>query len=153
MSTIPAAVAAINTLLKMGNNGSPQTFLTVANVGDITGPTLQTDVVDVTSQSTGVPWSQKFPTLLNAGDLSFPCFFVPNSTSTGSELGHEELLYAFVNRVQHDWQLVFPDVGATTWSFQGWVTKFNMKAPVKGVLTADVMITLTGVAEVVAQQA
>ena len=144
MSAIPAALAAINTLLQVGDGNSPQNFLTVANIGDMNPFTMSTDVVDVTSHSTGVPWSQKFATLLNAGDITAPCFFVPSSTNSGTALGHEELLYLFTARAVRTWRIVFPDLGPTIWSCQGFLSKFSMKAPVKGVETADITITLTG---------
>jgi len=143
MAAIPAALAAINTLLQVGDGNSPESYFTVANIGDMNMFTMSTDVVDVTSHSTGVPWSQKFATLLNAGEITAPCFFVPSSTNSGAVLGHEELLYLFTSRAIRPWRIVFPDSGPTIWSCQGFMSKFSAKAPVKGVETADITITLT----------
>lgn len=145
---IPQALAAINTLLKIGSQGCPQTFYTVANVGD-EAMSVSGAVVDVTSHSTGDPWRRKIVTLLDGGDLTFPLFFIPDSTGIQGDgtFGHggtSGLLNVFTLRELRRWALVFPDAGATTWYFDGCITKFNIGAAVAGVETASVTITVTG---------
>lgn len=152
---IPQALAAINTLLSIGNGASPEVYNVIANVGDLTGPGIMADVVDVTSHSTGVPWRQKITTLRDGGDISLPLFFIPWSPGSGgvpnTPYGHDEatgLLGQLVNAVPgtppSQFSLEFPDGLGTTYFFNGYVSKFNIKAPVAGVLTADVTITITG---------
>jgi hypothetical protein len=146
MST-PNAVAAINTLLQLGNGASPEVYTTVANVGDLTGPTLQATVVDVTSQSTGSPWREKIVTLLDPGQVSCPLYFVPD------DAGHQLLLNVFQTRASAftsltgggaPWRLIFPDQDSTRWSFNAYISKFSTKEPVAGVITADFTLELTG---------
>ncbi len=135
-----AAQPAINTLFKLGTAGCPQTFSTIANVGDYTGPSMSGTIVDVTSHSTGSPWRQKIVTLLDNGDISLPLFFIPSDSGHDASTG---LLSIFTTRALREYSITFPDPAATTWYVQGYVSKFNMKAPVAGVLTADVTFTLT----------
>lgn len=138
MSTTPIALAAINTLIKQGNGGSPEVFTTVANVSSITGLGMSVNAVDVTSHSTSVPWREMFPTLLAAGELSFKLFFIPGDP------GHQALLQSFMNRSVSDWQVVFPDPNRNYFQMVAFVSKFSLSMPVDNVVTADVTFTATG---------
>jgi hypothetical protein len=109
----PQAQAAINTFLQLSDGNSPENFPNVANVGDLTGPSLAGAVVDVTSHSTGNPWRNKIVTLLDPGSITAPLFFIPNDS------GHQRLQSVFVNRglptapqSPADWKLSFPTVPA-----------------------------------------
>lgn len=146
MST-PIAVAAINTLLQLGNGSSPEVYTSVANVGDITGLSMQATVVDVTSQSNGSPFRQKIVTLLDAGQVSFPLYFVPD------DAGHALLLHIFTTRASDylaitgggaPWRLQFPDQDATRYAFNAYISKFSQKAPVAGVIVADTTLEVVG---------
>jgi hypothetical protein len=141
----PIAQAAINTFFQISDGNSPETMQTVSNVGDITGPTFQAAVVDVTSHSTGNPWRQKIVTLLDPGTVAFPCYFVPNDS------GHQRLLGIFFNRglptlpqANFDARLSFPTSPRSIYSFSGYFDKFSMDAKVAGVVIANVSMVLTG---------
>jgi predicted secreted protein len=136
----PAAQPAINTFLQLGNGASPEVFTTVANVSSITGPGLSLNVVDVTSHSTAVPWRQKIGILLDQGDLTFDCYFIPN------DAGHQALMAQFVTRNTTDWQLSFPTTPTrTVWGLHGFISKFSMSEPVDNVVKAQLTITGTGI--------
>ena len=137
--TPPAAIAAINTLLSLGDSGSPPSFSVIANISDITGPQLAATVVDVTSHSTTVPWRQRIPTLLDVGDLTCKLWFVPGST------GHQQLLDIFAGRNLEQYTITWPQVGAPTWWFEAYITKFSITAAVAGALEATV--TFSGTTE------
>jgi hypothetical protein len=142
-SGIGEAQAAINAYLAIGDGASPENYWVIANVGDESGPMMSADVVDVTSHSAPNPWSRKIVTLLNNGDLSFPLFFIPYSNGPGGHDNAGGLLAQLTSRALCSFVLQFPNPENTQWFFVGYVSKFNMKAPVKGVLTADVTLTLT----------
>jgi hypothetical protein len=151
---IAAAQPAINTLLKMGNGASPEVFNTVANVGDITGLSMSAAVVPTTSHSSAVPWVTRITTLLDGGDITLPIYFIPSSgAASGGIIGHNDtagIMKQFTDRGQTtagtpiNWKLVFPDVAATTYAFTAFISKFTIKAPVAGVLTADITLSSTG---------
>lgn len=142
----PIAQAAINTYLNLSNGGSPETFPTVANVGDIAGPAFAGQVVDVTSHSTGNPWRLKIVTLLDPGTITAPIFFVPNDS------GHQRLQSVFVNRglptapqSPADWQLSFPTTPSRqVYSFSAYLSKFGMDMKVADVIRANVELVLVG---------
>ena len=137
------AVAAINTLLKMANAGSPSTFVTIANVGDI-AINMSGNVVDVTSHSTGAPWREKLTTLLDAGDLPIKLFFVPDSAGPDGHDGTNGLLSVFTTRSLRRFSITFPDTGATVYYFDATISRFNIIATTAGVLEANVTFTITG---------
>ena len=151
MAAIAQAQAAINTLFKIGNMGSPQTFNVIANVGDLTGPTMSAAVVDVTSHSNSNPWRSKIVTLLDCGDVTLPLYFIPSSAGSdgvpATPEGHNGtngLLSVFTSRQLREYSVTFPDAAATTWYFAGMISKFTMGAKVAGVLDATVTFTFTG---------
>lgn len=135
----PQAVAAINTLLQFGDAGSPETFVTVANVGDIDGPSMTTESVDVTSHSTGQPWRQFFPTLHNPGDCPFPLFWVPN------DVAHTTLLGIWDARTVGDWRIVCPSgAGAKTYNFTAFIQDWKASFKVGDVIRAMVTLKISG---------
>ena len=155
---IAIAIPAIGTLLQVGNGASPEIFNSIANVGDLTGPSVQAAVVDVTSHTAvSAPWRQKITTLLDPGTISFPLYFVPASggpTGVGTYMGHNftggGLGNLFKNRgltpgVPYNWKLVFPDGVPTTYEFQAFISKFSLDAKVAGVLMGTIQLDLTGV--------
>ena len=131
---MPDPVGAINTLLKTDG-------VLVAEVRSINGLSLSVKSVDTTSHSSLTPWSRATPTLLDAGDLTFEINYIPTDPTHNNSSG---LLSFLTNRTTKSWTLTFPDSGATTWGFDGFISKFDMTAPVDNVLTAKITITATG---------
>lgn len=138
MSVTPSGLAAINTLFGRGDGGSPEQFPTVANVGDIGGFDMGAQKTDTTSHSTARPWSTSIPTILDAGQITLPLFYVANSA------GHMQLLDDFVNRRINNYRLTWPQTGGKYWQCEMYISGFKGKAPVRGVQAADVTFTLTG---------
>ena len=141
----PIAQPAINTFLNLSDGNSPELFPTVANVGDLNGPSLAGAIVDVTSHSTGNAWRQKIVTLLDPGLINAPIYFIPNDS------GHKRLQSVFVNRGlptnpqnPADWQLSFPTSPRTIYSFSAFLSKFNLDMKVADVVRANIELVLTG---------
>jgi len=122
---------------------SPETFTTIARVGDVdfgmTGTT-----VDVTAQDSGEPWTQQIVTILNGGPVNIPIFFLPDDT------GHQALLDLFTDRGQGgvagvpiNFRITFPTAVPKTWQFSGFFNDFSVKAAVKGVVTGSLKIAVT----------
>lgn len=132
----PIAQPSINTLIQLGNSASPIVYTTVANVGDMTGPTFAAAVVDVTSHSTTVPWREKITTLLDPGQLSFKLYFITDYSP------HRQLFAVFANRTLANWRMVFPDQDGTVWFFQAYISKFSVTSTVAGVTEAAVTFEL-----------
>lgn len=138
MSAIPSGLGAINTLLQYGNGASPEVWTTVVNVGDISGFDLKMAHVKTTSHSTGNPWDTKVPTVGDAGQLSFPVFYIPQSSS------HAFLLNEIANRIIRPWRMVWALSGGVAWQCDGFIVGVKGEAKVADVEKAMLTIELTG---------
>jgi len=142
---VSPALAAEGTLLQMGNGSSPESWQTVANVGDISGPAFDSTIVDITSHSSQIPFRQKIPTLLDIGTITFKCFWVMTNDTHRNALtgGFPGIRYAYFNRELVQIRLVYTD-GTSSDAINAYVTKLGQMAAVAGVYEMNVTITGTG---------
>lgn len=143
MAQLPAEAAA-GTLLQIGNLASPEAWQNIANVSDITGPSMAATEVDITSHtSVTIPWRQKIVTLIEIGTTVVKIFWNPtdptHNNTAGSFVGG--LMYIFINRVKVPVRILHPD--GTADSFFAYISKVNKTAPIAGVLGLDVTFTGT----------
>lgn len=136
------AIASFGTLLKIGDGGTPENFTTIAEVQDISGPSLELDVEEVTSHDSPGGWEEVVGTILHGGEVEFDINFVPTATTHRDQTGG--LLNDMKNRTKRNFKLVFPDAGNTTWSFSAYVVSFEPEATVDGKLSASVTLRITG---------
>ena len=136
-----SAISAFGTLLKKGDAGSPEAFTTIAEVLDIDGPSMELDTEEVTSHSSTDGWAEYVGTILDAGEISFEINYVTTNATHNPSTG---LVKDMTGRTRRNFLLVFPDTGNTTWAFTALVTKINPKAPVRGKLSADVTLKISG---------
>lgn len=133
------ALEAFGTLMQVSTAGSAGSYQTIAEVGDITGPSLKAQMEDVTNHSSAGGYEEKIPTTLSLGQIKFPINFIPTDASHSYSAG---LVKKWNDKTLTYFNLVFPDT--TNWEFTGYVEQIDFKAPVKGKLSADVTITPTG---------
>lgn len=132
-----SARSSHGTLLKVGDGGTPtEVFTTIAEVKDISGPSLTLNTEEVTSHDSN-GWKESIPTLLEAGEVSFDINYSKQTTQT-------YLRSAQAARTRLNFQIVWPLVPTETASFSGLVTGFEFSAPVEGILTASVTIDISG---------
>ncbi len=135
------AIAAIGTLLKIGDGGTPESFTTIAEVKDISGPEFSATKHDVTPHNAASAMAEIIVAKKAAGDITFKINFVTTGATHSYASG---LLLDWHNKTRRNWQLVWPDTGTYTLSFAGFVTGFKTSEPVDGPLEADVTISITG---------
>ncbi len=134
------AVRSHGTILALGDGGSPEGFTSVAEVKNITGPTLDRSIIDVTTQSSDS--KEKIGGLRDSGQVTFNINMVPDDATQSYATG---LLHAYaIDEVLHNFQIVFPDSGSTTWTFAAVVKGFHVSAPVDGVLDAQITLDISG---------
>jgi hypothetical protein len=129
------AIPAQGTELKLGA-GSPLSYTKIAEVNSISGPGGSVSVIDVTDLSSAA--KEKMAGLNDNGQISFECNFIPSNTQ------HAALVAAKAAGTILKFQLVFPDTGSTTWSFDGFVVSLPPSFGVDGVLKASITIEVTG---------
>jgi hypothetical protein len=130
------------TLLKIGNGASPQVFTPIAEVKDITGPGLSVEFAEMTHQQSPGGFREYKPTFKNSGEVTFKCNFLPDNTTQGfSTTG---LLDDYNDGTLRDFQLLFPDTGATLCSFSAYVANIQPAAPMANALELNVSLRVSG---------
>lgn len=133
------AISSYGTLLQLGDGGSPETFTTVPGVGDIEGPSITMEEIEVTSHSTAASgaWQDYLPTTIDPGELSITFFFDPNLAI------HRELLQIWLDREERNWRVRLPS-NAMTITARGYIKDGPFSLPVKGAVTQKLTIRLKG---------
>lgn len=114
------------------------TWVVVAHLRDFDPASLTAENTDSTTHDGSLnSYRDRLVTILDAGDMSMELAFDPADT------GHQWL--SVTGRGDYyDYRVTWPDTGGTTWAFKGQVTNFSPKAPVDGLLSADVTINCKG---------
>src|SRR5512137_907291 len=100
-------LAAYGTLLQMGDgHGTAETFATIAEVGDIDGPSMSVDTIDMTNHSSAGARKEFIPSLIDSGEISFPVNFIPDDATHDATTGLQKIMN---DRDVWNWQMVFPD--------------------------------------------
>ena len=137
-----SGVVGLGTLLKIGNGSSPETFTAIAEVKDISGPNLSMEFAEFTHQQSSDGYREYKPTFKMSGDITFDCNFLPDdATQTFASSG---LLYDYDQKTLRNFQLLFPDSGATLASFSAYVANIQPSAPMSEALSLSVTLRVTG---------
>lgn len=134
-----AAISGYGTLLKRGDGGSPETFSTVGEVRSMSGPSMETDEIDVTTHSSAAAGAFKefIMGLIDAGSIDFDTNYVPSDPT------HIGLRNDFLNRTKRNWQIVLPGAIQTI-SFAGYVKSMPFEFPVDDAIMQKISIRCTG---------
>lgn len=136
-----AGLTAFGTLIKIGDGNispGPEVFATLGEVRDISGPGLSMDAIESTSHTTTGGFRDRVAGLLDAGEVSFDINWDPNNVT------HEALRADMLARVRRNFQVVFPSSPTETWNFAALITSYEIGAPVDGILTASITLTMLG---------
>lgn len=111
---------------------------TVAEVNDFSGAEQKAETDDVTNQSSPDFYREKLSTLIDGGDFTFDCNYVPGNASQIA------LLTALQARGVEAFTLTPPGAGAS-WAFNARVTGFKgPKGSIGKKATIDVTLSITG---------
>lgn len=134
-----AAISGYGTLLKRGDAGSPETFSTVGEVRSMSGPSMETDEIDVTTHSSAAAGAFKefIMGLIDAGSIEFDTNYVPSDPT------HIGLRNDFLNRTKRNWEIVLPGAIQTI-SFAGYVKSMPFEFPVDDAIMQKISIRCTG---------
>lgn len=117
-------------------------YTTIAEVQDIKGPAQSADVDEVTNQSSPNFFKEFVTTVLDGGEVTFPCNYIPGEATQDGVTG---LLSWLKGRGLQDWQIVPPSPNAAhTVQFSGFVTKWDPNYPVAKHADLSVTIRVTG---------
>ena len=137
-------------LLQIGPAGSQTTtvYTTIPGVQDKRVIPETTDIHDITNQSSTGGYEEVIPTILRTGETSFPLIMDPNNGTHDDKTG---LQFLRNQKLLTNFQMLLPSpivtatgTPYTKLKFTGYVTGFEITAPVNGVLGADTRIKVTG---------
>ena len=118
-------------------------FTEIARAGNFVGPALSADMIDVTAHDSGAtPWEETIPTILRSGEIAMDINYDAGGATHDATTG---ILHRYLHSMLGAYQLRFPDVGHTQYSFDAYVTKFVPSEPVAGKVTAAVTFKIDGV--------
>lgn len=110
----------------------------IAQVTNISGPSLSLDTTDVTTHDQSLAWEEHAATILRTGTLTLDIIYDPGLAD------HVGVLATLVGKAAVEFELQFPDPAYTSYVFDAFVTGFTPTAPVDGALTASVTLKPTG---------
>lgn len=105
----------------------------IAEIGDISGLALSTDLEEVTHHGSPDGVEERIPTIKRLGELSFPMSVVT------ADAGQQDLWAAWEDRTAAAFVVNYQSGMVAT--FTGYVTNFGLAAPVAGHDSAEVTIT------------
>lgn len=117
------------------------------NVGNITGPALSLDMVEVTTMDSTAAWEEFVGGLLRSGELTFDIVYDPANATHKNAAGG--ILADLIARVAITYTLVFPDAATTEWTWSGFFSGFTPDMSVAGALLSSVTVKPTGVVTLV----
>ena len=129
-----AAIKSFGTLVKRASTD-------IKELGDISGPDITRGTVDSTTHDSTGGWQEWVLGKLTAGKVTFKINWIPTDATHSYAAG---LLHDIVNGTLQTFDIVYTDTTTTTASFSAYVTGFKINAPVEGMLTADIELTVTG---------
>jgi predicted secreted protein len=135
-----AATKAQGTLLQGYIGGSYQT---INEVLSITGPTLGSDLIEVTNHSSTGSYKEYIAGGKDGGEVSFDINYLPADSTHDATSG---LLYMYNTDPQtaQAFKMIFTDTGNTEWTFNAVVQDFQISAEIGSQLTASCTLKVTG---------
>jgi predicted secreted protein len=130
--------------LKIGDDGTTETFTKVAEVIDITGPNMTKDVIDVTSQDSTDGWREFIPGMRDGGEVTISANWIPAHATQDGTTG---VLSKFTDDVLHNWQIITADDGSSGTmdiDFAAIVTNFSPSLPLTEQGQLDFTLKISG---------
>lgn len=130
------AIAGVGTAFKRGDGASPEVFTAIAEVNSITGPSMSRETIDVTSLDSTGGYREYITGFRDGGEVALSMNFTRD--------GWEAMRIDFANDDTVNYQIVFPDTGATTLDFAAYVTDLPITTTPDDKITAEITLKITG---------
>lgn len=136
--------------LKIGDDGTTETFTKVAEIIDIDGPSMSRDAIEVTSQDSTNGWREFIPGMRDGGEVSVTANWIPISSTQDGTAG---VLSKFTDDVLHNWQIITADDGSSGTmdiDFAGIVTDFSISLPMEEQAQLEFTLKISGAVTIAA---
>jgi predicted secreted protein len=122
--------------LQRGDGASPEVFTLIDQITTLDGPDGSASEIDITTlDSTAREFAMG---LKDSGSITFEAVYDPAKTQ------HQGLRTDWNARTLRNFQLVFTNSPATTWSFSAYVQNFSISAGVDEVVRLSVTLRISG---------
>lgn len=129
------------TLVKFSDGGSPETFKTLAEVVDITGPGLSRELPDATHMESPDGYREFLGGLKDGGEITLECNHLPNHETQDAETG---VLALYDSGDRRAWQIVFPVSPEVTWQMDAVVSAVEPNFPIDDKMGLSVTLKVSG---------
>jgi len=127
-------------VFEIATENSPDAYLAMAEVTNITPPSADVDQIDVTHMTSPLRYREFIDGLIDAGECSFDINFVPGNTA--DQRLFELLGLPIGTNHARNCRISFPN--GVTWSFLGTLTGYEPDVPTDDKMTATVTFKVTG---------
>lgn len=134
-----SAFWAYGSTLQIGDGASPEVFTSIAEITELTPPSMERDDIDVTSNSSSDGYREFIPGMRDGGEVEFTANWLPTNATHDATTG---VLSTFNDNAVHNWKIVLPNTLATI-SFAGFVTAFETELPLEeqGKMTCTIKVS------------
>ena len=130
------AISGVGTQFKRGDGASSEAFVAIAEVNQITGPSMTREQIDVTSLDSTGGYREYIAGFRDGGTVELNMNF--------TRTGYETLKDDFEADANVNYQICLADTDTTVLSFAGLVTDLPMSIPTDDKITVDVTVKITG---------
>lgn len=135
------ALIGTGSLLKAGDGGSPEIFVTVAEIVSIKWPQLSRNEIDVSNHNEGQ--ESKILGMLRKGQATATLNWIPTD-ATHSDTGQGVVADILANR-KRNWRITMPPGVIKTWTFPGRIQLIDpQEFTVDAAMQLAVAITIDG---------
>lgn len=114
------AIIGTGILLKAGDGGSPESFVTVAEIVSLKPPQLSRNEVEVPTHNLGI--DDKILGMLRRGQVTGTLNWVPTDATHDDTSG---ILADILANTKRNWQITFPPNGLPRWTMPARVQLFD----------------------------
>lgn len=132
-----AGFSALGTVFRMSTSTAFSTADELGDLTNISGPTMSAEEIDVSSHDTTSDYREFVSGFLDAGEMSLE----GNLRSGG---GAEDLVDAFNDREERNFEVIFPTTDDLKWAFKGYVNGVETGAPFDGKADFSASVRITG---------
>lgn len=134
-----AGIDAFGTQFKRDSTGAG-VFVTIANVSDLSGPSLTREAIDVTAHDSPNQYREFVKGLKDGGEVTLTLNYDPGAAT------HADLLSDFEEDTLRDYQIVaLPgESDEATWEFSALITALGDAYPIDDRMEREVTVKISG---------
>jgi len=122
-----SAFWAYGSTLQLGDGATTETFTSIAEITELTPPSMSRDDIDVTSHTSADGYREFISGMRDAGEVTFKANWLPTNSTQDATTG---ILESFNDNANHNWKIILPNTLITI-SFSGFITAFEPDLPIE----------------------